>query len=120
MIQSDLNNSEKAHFNRAGLLDKVGGNESFFIEILGMVKSGLIETDIDELKNTVDLQEDISSVRKMAHKIKGSALGVCFEVLAEYANQLERMEPWDWEMARNLIDQMKSELKYLLELIEND
>ncbi|MCC5815155.1 MAG: Hpt domain-containing protein [Leptospira sp.] len=120
MIQSDFNHSGMVHFNRANLLNKLGGNESFLKEILGMVKSGLIESDILELEQKISNKEDESSIRKIAHKVKGTALGVCFEILADYASQLERMEPWEWEMARNLIDRMESELKYLLELIEND
>lgn len=111
---------EKARFNKKSLLEKVSGNEKYYFEILGMVRSGIIRSDIEKIAESIQTKRDIPLTRTTAHRAKGSALGSGLEILAELLKSLEQLEPWDWESAERLADVIVEETNLAYELISQE
>ena len=104
--------AEKNIFDWNGMLDRVMGDEEMAKEIL-MDFFGDIPAHIGELKQALN-DEDKSSVRSLAHKIKGSAGNVGAIEVQSAALEIEKnCQSTDHEQLQSLLDHMEGELQQL-------
>lgn len=82
-----INNDNKPHFDKPGFLEKLLGNNSLFIEL---IKHSILQVpeEINDLKSTLD-NKDAEKFKLFTHKLKGTALNMCFERLACIAIEVE-------------------------------
>jgi len=85
--------SSKLDFDYKALLERLGNDAEFGEEVLNMVRQGELKQPLltlNELRNQTDKTEEIKA---LAHRIKGTALNLCFERLADIAGQIENLKP---------------------------
>lgn len=106
---------EEIHFDRQKLIAKIG-DEATCNAILEM---SLIEYPkyIVDLLNSVEAS-DFESIKKNAHKLKGSALNMEFVGFGKIASQLEKVSD-DIEQSRTLVDELKKEWICIEKLLIN-
>jgi hypothetical protein len=109
LVNSDL------HFNADNLIKFVDNDKEFQKELLSMAKINLNIT-LPELEEAVKNQT-LSSIKSIAHKMKGTALSACFEILAKQLLQLELMETLDDQLIITLTKEIRAEVEYLNEVV---
>lgn len=112
--------SERLHFNRDSLLEKLGGKREYFLEVLGMVEKGTILADLQEIKSSIEKREGVDNARSHAHRIKGSASGASLEILSDLAAELEKLEPWDWNTAQSYLEKLNAEMDTISSIIQDE
>lgn len=82
-----LNSVNKHHFDKSGFAAKLLGNDSLFFEL---IKHSIVQVpeEINDLKKALDAK-DVERFKLFAHKLKGTALNMCFERLASIAIEAE-------------------------------
>jgi CheY-like chemotaxis protein len=101
------------HFNRSELLIRLGGQEKTIKEILKLVRDGAPSRLVKNLAEAIEKPANLEQVRSLAHSIKGAGNSACFEILADYASELERLEPFELEKAHDLITLLVDEVAFL-------
>ncbi|WP_026838169.1 Hpt domain-containing protein [Gillisia sp. JM1] len=96
-------------------MEKLEGDEQGYAELLKMVKANLI--DIPNKLDVAIEEEDIVSVRKKAHALKGSSLNCCFYMLKDLSLSLEHIEAHDKSVLLSRNKDIKKEIQRVLELI---
>lgn len=99
------------HFNPDNLIKNIGDDKVFMETVLEMAKSNLNHT-MTELDESIRNQE-IKSIVSVAHKMKGTALSACFEVLASQLGQLESVEDYSVSDISRVATAIRNELEYL-------
>jgi CheY-like chemotaxis protein len=79
--------SEEEVFDRAALLDRVGGNEELLKKVIG-VFMGDIPEQLEQLKQAVN-DNDAALVKERAHRIKGSSANIGAQAMRELALEIE-------------------------------
>lgn len=106
-------------FDRAGLLDRLMGDEDLAKEILG----GFLEDvprKVTALKEALD-KSDAPSVQLQAHTLKGTSANIGAVALQEVANQIEIAgETGDLVKAGSLVSKLDEQLEILNKLIQPD
>ena len=114
-VKESIRIDKELHFNADNLMKFVGNDKEFQDELLSMAKINLNITlsELDEaIKNQV-----IASIKTIAHKMKGTALSACFEILAKQLLQLELMEDFNDEQIAIKAKEIKAEIEYLNEFV---
>ncbi len=111
--------SEKDVFDRAGLLDRLMGDEKLANEILGEFMED-VPRKFTALKEALD-KSDAPSVQCEAHTLKGAAANVGALALQEVANQIEVAgEAGDMAKASSLTAQINKQFEVLKKLTQPD
>jgi HPt (histidine-containing phosphotransfer) domain-containing protein len=97
-------NDNKPHFNKSGFSEKLLGNNSLFIEL---IEHSIIQIpdEINNLKKAFD-SKDIERFKLFAHKLKGTALNMCFERLACIAIETEETAENNFDGSDILCDKL--------------
>jgi signal transduction histidine kinase/HPt (histidine-containing phosphotransfer) domain-containing protein len=103
------------HFNADNLIKFVGNDKEFQKELLSMAKINLNIT-LPELEEAVKNQVP-GSIKSLSHKMKGTALSACFEILAKQLLQLELIETLNDQQISALAKQIRMEVEYLNEVV---
>jgi PAS domain S-box-containing protein len=103
------------HYNEQLLLERLQGDEEFLHSLHAKVKEGL-HSDCLTLSESYE-QKNFTKVIAIAHKIKGTALTLCFENLANITNKLESQETFEEEIFGKLISQIQAEIELLKTMI---
>ena len=106
---------KELHFNADNLIKFVGNDKEFQHELLSMAKINLNITlpELDEaIKNQVS-----APIKTIAHKMKGTALSACFEILAKQLLQLELMEDFNDNQIAIRAKEIRVEIEYLNEFV---
>ncbi len=114
-VSKPVYHEDDTHFNEQNLKKYVGEDERFCKELLAMAKINLNNT-LPELMESVKKQ-DVESIRLTAHKMKGTALSACFDVLARQLGQIESIEVFDQEDVREALNTIQEEIGYLNSLL---
>lgn len=116
-IETNLENKNPIeHFNKEKLKARLGvENNAMFDQILFMAKKNLPES-LNELKVAINSQ-NFESIKKIAHKIKGSALSLSFENLSAIALNIEKLSSFDLPKINSLLFEMEQELNYLFSIL---
>lgn len=87
--ESQINNRAnfKGHFDLDKLMANIGNNQDLFKEMVELVPDQF-SNDITLLKSAI-VQNNKEGIKKAAHSIKGASLNMCFNRLADLANDLE-------------------------------
>lgn len=101
-------------FNYRLLKEKLSGREDYVEEILSLIRDGVLKELIDSLIQEIVNGSDPALIRRIAHKIYGSACSVCFEIMASLARSLESLDPWDRKTSVKLGVQIAEEYQAIL------
>lgn len=106
-MNSLANTENIKHFDRSAFLEKLLGNRELFEELVGYA----CQQVPDELANIKAACEtgNAEKARNIAHKLKGTALNMCFGPFAELAIKFEEKCCADETAARSLFDGMEKE-----------
>lgn len=83
----DNQNNEDLHFDKTMLLEFIGNDQNVFNELLDEVPNQF-SADMAWLENAL-AEKNMGNAKKAAHSIKGAALGMCFNLMAEVAREIE-------------------------------
>ncbi|RKS50521.1 PAS domain S-box-containing protein [Gillisia mitskevichiae] len=103
------------HFNKKELLDKLDGDEEGYAQLMDMVKTNLSGIQL-KLDHAIEIQ-DLDSVRKVAHSLKGSSLNCTFYALNELASALEHINTDKKSVLLAHNKNIKKEINIVLDLI---
>ncbi|MBP6741053.1 MAG: response regulator [Leptospiraceae bacterium] len=103
------------HYNEKMLLERLQGDEEFLHSLLSKVKEDFY-SDFLKLAESYE-EKNFTKVIAIAHKIKGTALTLCFENLASITGALESQEIFEEEKIGNLIIQIEEEIELLKTMI---
>jgi PAS domain S-box-containing protein len=104
--------SNMDHFSLEQLKERIGDNKELIDKLLLMARG-----NFDEylLKQNQNLQEkNLTEIKNAAHKLKGTALSLCFNSLSELAARLEKKENFNAEEISNLMIEIEKEIEYLI------
>lgn len=101
---ANLIGGNKLHFNKSGFSEKLLGNNSLFIEL---IEYSIIQIpdEITNLKKAYD-SKDVGKFKLFAHKLKGTALNMCFERLACIAIEAEEAAENNFDGDDILLDKL--------------
>ncbi len=109
LVKQDL------HFNADNMIKFVDNDKEFQKELLSMAKINLNIT-LPELEEAIKNQA-LSSIKNISHKMKGTALSACFDILAKQLFQLELMETFNEQLINTLIVEIRAEVDYLNDVV---
>ena len=110
------NQNSLEHFNLEKLKARLGvDNNAILDQILLLAKKNLPES-LNELKAATK-SENFEAVKKIAHKIKGSALSLSFENLGAIALSIEKLPGFDLPKINRLLLEMEQELNDLFSIL---
>ena len=107
---------DKELFDRAELMELLDGDEEF---VQSIIELSLIEIpkNIDEIKEFCAV-ENYSSIRLMAHTIKGMAANLCTTALRDIAFKMETAaKVGDIEAVRKLLPELEQTARKTVEAI---
>ena len=116
-----INNDNKPHFDKPGFLEKLLGNNSLLIEL---IKHSILQVpeEINNLKRALD-NKDAEKFKLFAHKLKGTALNMCFERLAIIAIEAEETAENNFtgdDILRDNLNRLETEWHKVKEEIERE
>jgi CheY-like chemotaxis protein/HPt (histidine-containing phosphotransfer) domain-containing protein len=103
--------TDEKHFNPNKLTKNIGDDKKFMEMVLEMAKTNLNES-MTELEESIKKRE-IQMIVKVAHKMKGTALSACFDVLARQLGQLEEIDDQPFIEVIGVANNVREEIKYL-------
>ena len=101
----------KKHFDIEQLKQRVDRDEEVTQTLLSMGKENLKNSLLDLNLNYES--KNLNQIKKIAHQIKGSALNLCFDLLALLALKLESVEDFNEIETSRLLKDIESEIEYL-------
>lgn len=105
------NKCHPVHFDKRLLMENLGNNEELINTLVTTALSSLSK-NLDKL--TIAFSEkNAQEVKRCAHQIKGTALNVGFNILAELSEQVETAIELDDIKTSNLLENMKYEVEIL-------
>ncbi len=108
-------NELNKHFDFEKLKERLDQDEELIDQLMLMTKEYLIDF-IPTLDNLIN-KNDKSAIRSHAHKMKGTALSVCFSELALLALELEKMDNFDDYNFVSFKANIVREINYLVNMI---
>ncbi|MBK6962438.1 MAG: response regulator [Bacteroidales bacterium] len=108
MIQEDI---KLYHFNKAELLTRLNGDEYLLNEILrtaGETYSELVKKISIKAENG-----ECVEVKLLAHSIKGSAISICCNKLADIAGRIELLPDTEKARGGDLVKELNEEFEFL-------
>ena len=110
-VSNAIRSADDLHFNSENLKNFVSDEPGFMEKILSMSKINLNNTFL-ELEESI-MRQDLESIRSIAHKMKGTALSACFDVLARQLDQLQSVQVFKQSEVIVALTEIKEELEYL-------
>ena len=122
---ADSASPEPVHFNRATLMQRLGGNEQALQEMLAMIRQGMLTESLTQLATRLadpqlNFDQDQASLRALAHRIRGVSSNCAFEHLAALAEQLEHLTPFDRPQVMHLVQAMQEEERCIIACLQAD
>ncbi len=100
------------HFDKIALMKRVKNNDSLFAKLIDIAKED-IPDDIKTLE-TQFKDTDYNKMKETAHSIKGTALNMSFDHLAEIALKLEKINEVEYNLIPALIINLKDEFALVI------
>ncbi|MFZ4797844.1 MAG: Hpt domain-containing protein [Bacteroidia bacterium] len=104
------------HFDKDKLMERLDNDVELIDQLLLLTKEYLKEF-IPILENLI-AENNISAIKSHVHKMKGTALSVCFSNIAEQTAALELIENYTDEKFLILKAKMTIEINYLIKMID--
>jgi len=117
--------SKTKHFDKKGLLERLGGNKKQADDLLKMAMSK-IPKYIESLGNTIE-EKNLENIEQAAHKLKGAASFAGFVHLEKLAEQIEYNNDENSEFANKVFGEIEEEFEevrknitaYLVNITDN-
>ncbi len=107
-------------FNYRELLSRFSYDDKVVEKMIDMIRKGDLKKQIFKLSDFRKANLDYKMVKDIAHNIKGIALNLCFEKIAESASTLEQMHPnYNSAEADKLIQDLSEQYDDLEKIIFN-
>ncbi len=107
------------HFNKQKLLKSISYNEEFLNDLMIVAKKSLNQYSVD-LKESVD-NKDMNKILTHAHSIKGMAVSMYFERLANFSRIVENKAKYSVYLELMLdLPELFNEIDYVLDNILKD
>lgn len=100
------------HFDKEGLMKRVKDNQTLLQKLLAIAKEDIPE-EFENLKQIVAARE-YTQIKGIAHSIKGTALNMGFNILADIALKLEKIEESAYSTIPELMKELEDELNAVL------
>lgn len=113
--ENPINQDLKKHFDKVALLAKVGNDEATLAHIVKIVYADLGKS-FTLIQQQAEAQ-DLVALRKTAHKLKGTALSACFDLLASQLKQLEGFQTFETKKITTLVSEIETEIEYIKTLL---
>lgn len=109
------------HYNQAMLKERFYGSDDILEELLPAARNSLEESErrFKELSEMPDSELDLEAIRKMAHKVRGTAVSISFDRLTILAEKLENSSGDDPKEMKALLQKTIEEIRYLLDHIRS-
>jgi len=107
------------HFNKEKLLKKIHYDMQVFENLLNVIEEGLLINYLQSIREAIQ-NKDKQKIKTVAHAIKGSALGVCFEILADLARALENLKPFEFSEAQKIEEKIANEINFLMNIVKEE
>lgn len=114
----DNNNTdiEPVHFDKEKLWEAINENEEVYCMLTSMA-IGSITSNMEDI--IADLSnENVEGVKAHAHKMKGAALNINFNILGNLARELEEAVGINGEIIPELLEQMRDEIEFVKQELE--
>lgn len=105
------------HFNKNAFMKRTGNDPALLAVMMNFASS--IENTIDELNQAME-NMNVTLIKQLAHKLKGSSLNVSFDLLVEIAKQIEQFHEWDLSKAKDFASLLNSEWNVLKDIINSE
>jgi len=106
------------HFQRARFAELIEGNEEIYKELKTTMISQFIG-DLEMLENAI-AKENVSQITLVAHKIKGAAMNLFMNPLAQLANRVEENAGGDMIWLKEMLSLMQEEWEIVRKEIDTD
>ncbi|MDP2423175.1 MAG: Hpt domain-containing protein [Bacteroidales bacterium] len=103
---------ESIHFNRTALLNRCDGDIRMANKLLKLSKTAFA-TYIKNLALCID-EKDFNMSKSWAHTIKGAALNMSFDLLAQKAAEINSLQEPDFEKMKRLAMELKDAFSLVL------
>ncbi len=110
------NNETSMHFDIEKLRERLDNDDDLIMQLLVMTKEYLVDF-IPTLENLIS-KGDKAAIKSHVHKMKGTALSVCFNNFALQTIELEAIQNYDDYSFVNLKSSMIAEINYLINMID--
>jgi PAS domain S-box-containing protein len=102
---------KSVHFDREKLLDNVNGDEDLLNKLTAMALRSF-SLQLEKIKTSLS-QMDIEQIKLDTHKMKGSALNVGFNILAELAREIEEEIETGEDAIPQVLEEVEREIGFL-------
>ncbi len=106
---------ELVHYDEGKLKSYTGGDTKVLAGILAIVKDELKDSILD-LEHAV-MEQDLSMIKEVGHKIYGTAISSGMEILAKMASEFELSEKFDLSEMKDRLEKAKIEIRLVLNLL---
>jgi CheY-like chemotaxis protein/HPt (histidine-containing phosphotransfer) domain-containing protein len=113
--QSVVQESGDMHFDKEALMEKLDGDEEAYVELMQMVKTNLVNSQL-RLEESIE-KLDFDNVRIVAHSLKGASLNCNFNMLKDLSSTLECTEAQEKVVFLTHQKGIIEEIERVLELI---
>lgn len=105
------------HFDLDKLLDRIVNDLELVDQLMEMTAKYL-----KDFMPTLDIlvtKNDVAAIKSHIHKLKGTALAVCFNELSNLSIEIEKLEDYNDYKFLNLKSLIKNEIEFLINMVEN-
>jgi hypothetical protein len=104
------------HFEYDKLMERLDNDVELISQLLDLTK-GYLTDFIPILENLIS-KSDVKGLKSHIHKMKGTALAVCFHNFAKQNADFELIENYNNENYFTLKEEMITEINYLIKMID--
>ncbi len=104
------------HFDKDKLLEAINENEELYCMLTSMA-IGSITSNLEDIITDLS-NKNVQGVKAHAHKMKGAALNINFNILGNLAKELEEAIEINGEIIPDLLEQMKNEIEFVKQDLE--
>lgn len=105
----------KVHFDKNEFSKRIDFDEALMGELLFLARASL-EAFSPNLQKLIE-NRDLKGIRALAHRLKGTSLSACFNLLVEKAGRLEAFTTFDEQKIQAIATEIEEEITYLKTLI---
>ncbi len=108
---------DTSHFQRTRFEELIEGNEEIYEELKKTMVTQFSE-DLETLDNAI-AEESVSQITLVSHKIKGAAMNLFMNRLAQLANRVEENAKGDPTWLKEMLNLMREEWEIVKKEIED-
>ncbi len=99
--------TQRLHFNAESLKKRLSGNMAAFNELKNIVLPQMDEK-LNKLESAIK-NSSVDDIKSKAHSIKGTALNMSFEILADLSSEIEKNSDQNQNIITSIFDKIKNE-----------